>query len=139
MQAKKRILIIEDDVDFRNLLRIHLSLAGYGLEVAEDGVEGGKALLERPPDLVLSDVNMPFLGGFELLSLMRAEERPASIPVILPSGRSDDDTMSKAMKLGAADFLTKPVTLEELMGSIQTCLAKSERKLAAGLHAAAAN
>jgi DNA-binding response OmpR family regulator len=132
MRDQKRILIIEDDVDFRNLLRIHLSLAGYALEVAEDGVEGGKALLERPPDLVLSDVNMPFLGGFELLSLMRADENTASIPVILLSGHSDEDTMSRAMKLGAADFLTKPVTLEDLMGSIRACLAKVGRKAVAG-------
>jgi DNA-binding response OmpR family regulator len=132
MQRKTRILIIEDDVDFRNLLRIHLSLAGYALEVAEDGVAGGKALLERPPDLVLSDVNMPFLGGFELLSLMRTDERTASIPVILLSGLSDDDTMSRAMKLGAADFLTKPVTLEDLMQAVKTCLAKGGRKAVAG-------
>ena len=132
MQGKKRILIIEDDVEFRNLLRIHLSLAGYALEVAEDGVEGGRALLERPPDLVLSDVNMPFLGGFELLSLLRLDEETASIPVILLSGHSDDETMSKAMNLGAADFLTKPVTLEDLIGSVKACLAKSGREAAAG-------
>ena len=135
MQDKKRILIIEDDVEFRNLLRIHLSLAGYALEVAEDGVEGGKALLERPPNLVLCDLNMPFLGGFELLSLIRADEHTAPIPVILLSGRSDDDTMSRAMKLGAADFLTKPVTREDLIGSIEACLAKCDRKAVEGLSA----
>jgi two-component system response regulator RpaA len=136
MQSKKRILIIEDDVDFRNLLRIHLSLAGYALEVAEDGVEGGRALLERPPDLVLSDVNMPFLSGFELLSLMRSDERTAAIPIILLSGSCDDETISEAMKLGAANFLTKPVTLEDLLESIKTCLAKSGREAAIAEHQA---
>jgi DNA-binding response OmpR family regulator len=129
-QGKKRILIIEDDADFRELLRIHLSLAGYALEVAEDGVEGGKALLEHTPDLVVSDVDMPFLSGFELLSLMRAEKETASIPVILLSGSSNDETMSEAMKLGAADFLTKPVTLEDLMRAIRACLSKNEAKAA---------
>ena len=129
-QGKKRILIIEDDADFRELLRIHLSLAGYALEVAEDGVEGGKALLELTPDLVVSDVDMPFLSGFELLSLMRAEKETASIPVILLSGSSNDETMSEAMKLGAADFLTKPVTLEDLIHAIRVCLSKSEDKIA---------
>ena len=133
MHGKKKILVIEDDVDFRNLLRIHLSLAGYALEVAEDGVEGGNALLERPPDLVLSDLNMPFLNGFELLSLMRTDERTAAIPVILLSGRRDDDTVSKAMDLGAADFMTKPVTREDLLESIRACLAKANRAAAANL------
>ena len=122
-RGKKRILISEDDVDFRELLRIHLSLAGYALEVAEDGVTGGRALLEHRPDLVLSDVDMPFLNGLELLSLVRADAETASIPVILLSGSSGDETMSEAMKLGAADFLTKPITLEDLMGSIRACLA----------------
>lgn len=129
-EQKIRILIIEDDVGFRDLLRIHLSLAGYASEMAEDGVEGGRALLARPPDLVLCDLNMPFMGGFELLSLMRTDEQTASIPVILLSGRSDGDTMAKAMQLGAADFLTKPVTLEVLMQSIHACLAKGGRKAA---------
>ncbi len=124
---ENRILIIEDDADFRELLRIHLSMSGYALEVAEDGVEGGKAVLERPPDLVVSDVDMPFLSGFELLSLMRADKETASIPVILLSGSSNDETMSEAMKLGAADFLTKPVRLEDLMRAIRACLAKDDQ------------
>ena len=134
MQTQKRILIIEDDAEFRNLLRIHLTLAGYLLEVAEDGVEGGKALMERPPDLVLSDINMPFLNGFELLALMCADKRTASIPVVLLSGRRDEDTASKAMKLGAADFLTKPVTLDDLLKSIQTSLARAEREATTPLY-----
>jgi len=133
MQSQKRILIIEDDVGFRNLLRIQLSLAGYTLEAVEDGAEAGKALLERPPDLVLSDLGVPLLDGFELLSLVRADAKTASIPVILLSGRSDDDSVSKAMKLGAADFLVKPVRLEDLLNSIQLCLAKADTKAAAKL------
>ena len=133
MQSQKRILIIEDDVGFRNLLRIQLSLAGYIPEAVEDGAEAGKALLERPPDLVLSDLGIPYLNGFELLSLVRSNDKTASIPVILLSGRSDDDSVSKAMKLGAAEFLVKPVKLEALLNSIQVCLAKAETKTAAKL------
>ena len=124
-KKKARILIIDDDVGFRDLLRIHLSAAGYKVQVAEDGVAGGRALLEQPPDLIVSDVNMPFLDGFELLSLMRSDESTASIPVILLSGRSDGDTMAKAVELGAADFLTKPVTRDQLLESVQACLERS--------------
>lgn len=124
-KKKARILIIDDDLGFRDLLRIHLSAAGYKVQVAEDGVAGGRALLEQPPDLIVSDVNMPFLDGFELLSLMRSDESTASIPVILLSGRSDGDTMAKAVELGAADFLTKPVTRDQLLESVQACLERS--------------
>jgi DNA-binding response OmpR family regulator len=94
------------------------------MQVAEDGVAGGQALLEHPLDLVVSDVNMPFLVGFELLSLMRSDADTAAIPVILLSGRRDGDTMAKAAELGAADFLIKPVMLEDLMTSVHACLAK---------------
>ncbi len=133
---KTRVLIIEDDAGFRDLLRLNVSMAGYAPEVAVDGAEGGRALLEHPPDLVLCDLNMPFMGGLELLTLMRSHERTASIPVILLSGRSDSDTMAKAMERGAADFLTKPVTLEDLMKSINACLAKGGRKTSAEFRSA---
>jgi len=105
---KTRILIIDDDIGFRDLLRIHLSAAGYQVQVAEDGVTGGRALLEQAPDLIVSDINMPFLDGFELLSLMRSDASTASIPVILLSGRSGGDTMAKAVELGAADDALPP-------------------------------
>jgi DNA-binding response OmpR family regulator len=128
---KIRILIIEDDAGFRDLLRLHVSMAGYGAELAVDGVEGGKAVLASPPDLVLCDLNMPLLSGLELLALMRSHEQTASIPVVLLSGRSESETVNKAMELGAADFLTKPVTRENLMKSIHACLAKGGRTAAA--------
>ena len=123
-EQKIRILIIEDDVDFSSMLDMHLSAAGYQVQVAEDGVCGGRAMLEQAPDLIISDVSMPFLDGFELLSLMRSDASTASIPVILLSGRSDGDTMAKAVELGAADFLLKPVKLEDLIASVRACLAK---------------
>ena len=124
--TKARILIIDDDVGFRDLLRIHLTLAGFKVEVTEDGVAGGRALLADPPDLIVSDVNMPFLDGFELLALLRSDESTASIPVILLSGRSDGDTMAKAVDLGASDFLTKPVTRDQLLESVEACLARAK-------------
>jgi len=125
-EKKPRILIIDDDVGFRDLLRLHLAARGYQVQVAEDGVTGGRALLAETPDLIISDVNMPFLDGFELLSLLRADENTASIPVILLSGRSDGDTMAKAVDLGAADYLTKPVTRDQLLESVEACLARAK-------------
>jgi DNA-binding response OmpR family regulator len=125
-----RILIIDDDIGFRDLLRLHLTSKGYQVSVAEDGVTGGRALLADTPDLIISDVNMPFLDGFELLSLVRGDASTASIPVILLSGRSDGDTMAKAVELGASDFLTKPVTRDQLLESIEACLARAKGRSA---------
>ena len=127
---KPRILVIDDDIGFRDLLRIHLTQFGFQVEVAEDGVEGGRALLANPPDLIISDVNMQFLDGFELLSLLRSDDTTSTIPVILLSGRSDGDTMARAVDLGAADFLTKPVTRDQLLESVEACLARARGRIA---------
>ena len=125
-----RILIIDDDIEFANLLRMHLSAVGYAAEVAEDAVEGGKALLARPPALILCDINMPYLSGLDLMSLMQSDARSASIPVVFISGRTDGDTMAKAVKLGAADFLAKPITREQLLESVEGCLHPGGRRAA---------
>ena len=125
-----RILIIDDDLEFADVLRMHLSAAGYVAEVAEDAVEGGKALLARAPALVLCDINLPYLSGLELMSLMRSDARSASIPVVFVSGRTDGDTMARAVELGAADFLAKPVTREQLLESVEACLQVGGRRAA---------
>ena len=127
-KSKIRILIIDDDSEFSQVLRMHLAAAGYVAEVAEDGIEGGKAIVARLPHLILCDINMPHLSGLELVELLRADRVSASIPVIFVSGRSDGEAITKAVKLGAADFLVKPVTREELLKSVAACLESGGRK-----------
>jgi response regulator RpfG family c-di-GMP phosphodiesterase len=120
MQDRKkiRILIIDDDDTFRELASMLLAEAGYAIETAEDAIEGGKALLTRNFDLVISDINMPYMNGLELASLLRTDEKTASIPLILASSRMDTDTISKAVALRAADYMIKPVTLELLLETV---------------------
>ena len=69
---------------------------------------------------------MPFLDGFELLSLLKSEESTASIPVILLSGRGDSETLVKAGTMGVADYMTKPVTRDQLLESVEACLARAK-------------
>src|SRR5487761_1904129 len=95
-----RILIIDDDLEFAGVLSMHLKAAGYAVEVAEDAVEGGKALLAQSPALVLCDICMPHLNGLELLSLMRSDPHSALNPGVVHSGRSDSDTVIRAVELG---------------------------------------
>jgi PleD family two-component response regulator len=80
-----------------------------------------------PPDLIISDTDMPFLDRLELLSLLKTEERTASIPVILLSGRSDSDTLLTAGGMGVADYMSKPVTRAQLLESVEACLARAIR------------
>ena len=120
MQDRKkiRILVIDDDDTFRELASMLLAEAGYAIETAEDAIEGGKALLTRNFDLVISDINMPYMNGLELASLLSSDEKTASVPLILASSRMDVETISKAVALRAADYLVKPVTLERLLETV---------------------
>ena len=124
---KARILVIDDDPFFRSLLRVHLSQAGYAVQVAEDAVEGGKALLHPDFDLVLCDINMPYLTGLELVALLRGSEETASIPVVFASSKRDSNTLMEAERLGAAGYLVKPFQSEQLLETVENCLMKSKR------------
>ena len=126
-----RILIIDDDAEYAGVLRLHLVAAGYATEVAEDAIEGGRALLERPPALVLCDIGLPYLNGLEFMSLLHSDAKSASIPVVFISGRSDASVIAKSVELGAADFLAKPVTRELLLQTVETCLRAGGRRAVA--------
>ena len=120
-----RILIIDDDASIRELLRVHLNVAGYEVEVAEDAVVGGHAVLANPPDVVLSDVNMPFMNGFELLEAVRSDATTRAIPFVFLTSRGDDETFVKAKLLGVSGFVTKPVRRDELLQVIEQSLKKA--------------
>ena len=122
------ILVIDDDDVFCHLVRIQLTRAGYRVETAEDVIEGGKALLARPPDLVICDIGMPYMDGLELKALLKAETSTAAIPVIIATVRNDIATMVKAMDLGVADYLTKPVAPERLLDAVQAVLDAREKQ-----------
>lgn len=126
-QHKARILVIDDDPFFRKLLHAHLSHAGYAVQLAEDAVEGGKALLQPDFDLVLCDISMPFMSGLELLALLRGTAETAAIPVIFASSRKDTATLSSAQDLGVCGYLIKPFTSEQLLETVSQCLTQGLR------------
>ena len=125
LRATTTVLIVEDDAVFRDLLGMHLSAAGYKVLLAEDAVVGGRMLLASGPDLMLLDILMPYLGGLELLQVMRQDPNVARIPVVCLTSMRDEATYSKAMELGAAAFLTKPVRGEELLATLAMVLKKA--------------
>ena len=120
-----RLLIIEDDLSMLDLLRVHLSAVGHVVRTAADAADGIRAILAEPPELILSDIAMPYLDGMELLHALRSDPLTRRIPVVFLTGRTDDDTLVKARQLGADDFLTKPIQVEDLLSSIDRVLKKS--------------
>ena len=115
-QTSATILVMDDDQCMRELLRLHLSNAGYEVLVAEDAIDGGHLLLRRRPDLILADIEMPFMDGLEFLRAVKADSATRSVPVIFVTVRVEAE--AQARKLGAAAFLTKPLLLPELLSTV---------------------
>ena len=103
----KKILIIEDEEIIRDLLQKKLSQEGYEISVAKDGQEGLRLIKEVKPDLILLDIVMPKIGGFEVMEEMQKEEELKSIPVIVVSNSGQPVEIDKAQALGAKDWLIK--------------------------------
>lgn len=107
------ILIVDDDESIRDLLRLHLSAAGYEVHVAEDAIAAGYMLLRSPPDLIISDINMPHMDGFEFIAALKADPTLPKIPVIFLTSYDQGDDRGK--ELGAVGYLTKPVRADRLL------------------------
>jgi len=103
----KEILIIEDDKFLRELISQKLTKEGYPISEAIDGEEGIKKIKEEKPGLVLLDLILPGIDGFEVLSQMKEDPSVSSIPVIILSNLGQKEDMEKGLKLGAADYLIK--------------------------------
>jgi CheY-like chemotaxis protein len=107
------ILVIDDDANIRDLLRLHLSAAGYEVHVAPDAIAAGYLVLRSPPDLIISDINMPHMDGFEFVAALNADATLPRIPVIFLTSYDEGDDRGK--QLGAVGYLTKPVRADRLL------------------------
>lgn len=103
----KNILIIEDDDFFRELLRKKLSSKDFNIFEAIDGERGIAAMKEKKPDLVLLDLLLPNVDGFEVLAKVKSDSDISSIPIIVLSNLGQQEDIEKALKLGASDYLIK--------------------------------
>jgi len=103
----KKILLVEDEEIMIGLLQKKLTNEGYEVSVARDGEEGLKAMREVRPDLVLLDIIMPKMGGFEVMEEMNKDKELKKIPVIVISNSGQPVELDKAQKLGAKDWLIK--------------------------------
>jgi class 3 adenylate cyclase/CheY-like chemotaxis protein/tRNA A-37 threonylcarbamoyl transferase component Bud32 len=126
-QAGSRILAIDDDPGMLSLVSLILERAGYEVEVAAEGAQGLDRIRARTPDLVLCDVQMPVMDGFTTLQAVRADAATATLPFVLLTSLDDRDNVRRGMRLGADDFLSKPVRADELVESVSGALDKRRR------------
>jgi signal transduction histidine kinase len=116
-----RVLVVDDDPDMRAYLRRLLS-RHWTVELYADGMSALAAALANPPDLVLTDVMMPELGGLDLLHRLRSDARTAHLPVIVVSARASSQAMIEGLRAGADDYLLKPFSSQELLARIKVNL-----------------
>jgi DNA-binding response OmpR family regulator len=125
-QTGLTVLLAEDDPDLSDLVSHVLRADGYRVEVATDGEEALARFGECCPDLVILDVMMPRLTGFEVLSRLRAlEDEGVRVPVLILSARTSQEDIVKGFNLGVTDYVTKPFMIGELRARIRSLLARA--------------
>jgi CheY-like chemotaxis protein len=110
------ILVVDDDANVRELLKLHLSAAGYEVHVAADAIAGGYLVLRSRPDLIVCDVQMPHMDGFEFISALKADTSIPDIPVIFLTTFEEGD--QKGKELGVVGYLTKPIRADRLLAMV---------------------
>jgi CheY-like chemotaxis protein len=129
MSEKKKILLIDDDPDFVEAVKVIVENGGYEVKVAYDGQEGLEAVEEEKPDLIVLDVMMPVMNGHEACAKLKGNKDTADIPVILLTAVADRVTTSKythrdMLESEAEDYMPKPVEPKELLELIKNWLNK---------------
>ncbi len=122
--AVSRVLVIDDDEGFRQVIMKFLCKQGFEGAAASDGKTGVELAAETLPDLIVCDLNMPGMDGYEVLAALRRDPKLADIPLIFLTGQSQPSQVRQGMSLGADDYLTKPVVLADLLGAIQVRLSR---------------
>jgi DNA-binding response OmpR family regulator len=118
------ILVADDEEDVRELITYRLTRSGYQVIGAGDGQAALELAAERTPDLMVLDVMMPKLDGYELTRRVRAEEALRSIPVILLTARSQESDVDRGFEVGADDYLKKPFNPDELVARVRAVLGR---------------
>ena len=117
-----RVLVAEDSIVVRALLRAQLRDRGYDVVEAVDGVQALSVAEEAAPDVILLDIQMPRMDGFETLQRLKADEDLRDIPVVLITGRTTADDAVRGLESGAHDFLRKPFEAAELAARVHGAL-----------------
>ncbi len=122
MAMPQTILIVEDNEDTLFLLAMQLRRGGYAIMEAWDGMDALEQLKHNKPDLILLDLMMPGLSGFEVLGQIKTDAELAKVPVIVLSALAEPDVIMRCIELGAHDHVAKPYSLDDLLKRISSVL-----------------
>ena len=124
-----KILVVEDDPDARKVLSLILRLDGFEVTSASGGPEAIQVLAEALPDLVLLDVMMPDMDGYEVCVWIRANPATARLPVVMLSAKADPESMARGLEVGANGYLAKPIKPSSLTRQLHTVIVRSAERV----------
>jgi DNA-binding response OmpR family regulator len=126
--GKARLLIVEDDLDIANMLRIYFTSQGYDVDLASRGSEALEKTRHVMPHLIVLDIMLPDIDGYEVCRTLRTNTRTSHIPVIFLTQKDERSDKLQGLELGADNYITKPFDIEELKLYVQNAIARSERE-----------
>lgn len=119
---QQKILVVEDEIHIIELLKYNIEMAGYQLISTDNGRDGIDLCIEEQPDLVILDLMLPDIDGFEVCKMLKRDERTKDIPVIILTAKGEEFDKVLGLELGADDYITKPFSIRELMARIKAVL-----------------
>ncbi len=126
--SKGRILVVEDDFDISNMLRIYFTGQGYEVQVAPRGGDALEATRKQLPKLIVLDIMLPDMNGYDVCRELRTTTRTSHIPIIFLTQRDERSDKIAGLELGADDYITKPFDIEELKLRVQNAIAAADRQ-----------
>ena len=120
-----KLLVIEDEADIRELISFNLEMSGFEVAKARDGEEGLEMAYRGKFDLILLDLMLPGIDGYQVCSQLKREKTTTDIPVIMLTARSEDDDIVTGLEMGAEDYITKPFSPKVLIARVNAALRKS--------------
>ena len=127
-QAGDRILVVDDEPDILALVAYHLARSGYRVSTASSGAEALQAARDEQPALIVLDLMLPELSGFEVLERLRADRALADVPVLMLTARREESDRVQGLSLGADDYLVKPFSPQELVLRVRNILRRTRTK-----------
>lgn len=110
----KKILIVEDDRALVQILEFFLKSKGYAVDKAFEGIEAVKKINENLPDIILLDINLPKMSGFEVARKTKENEKTKNIPIIMITALGQDENIKRGYEIGCEDYIIKPFNLDQL-------------------------